>query len=199
MLLTRIVVNHGTDAEVQAIIVQLQEALRRVQARHWVQREIQVLAHLTLAHDRLDQAEKAGLNLRQALGLALPGGAMRSFIDCGPALIPLLEQRQQKDVAPDYVAQLVAGIPSAPQPKSTSNATSNATPNADEEPLLDRLTQREEEVLTLMQAGLTNQEIADKLIISLYTVKRHATNIYNKLAVNNRRQAIRKARQLGSH
>jgi LuxR family maltose regulon positive regulatory protein len=48
-----------------------------------------------------------------------------------------------------------------------------------------------------MQDGLTNQEIANELVISLYTVKRHATNIYNKLAVSNRRQAIRKAQELG--
>jgi LuxR family maltose regulon positive regulatory protein len=48
-----------------------------------------------------------------------------------------------------------------------------------------------------MQVGLTNKEIANELVISVYTVKRHATNIYNKLEVGGRRQAIRKAQQLG--
>ena len=60
------------------------------------------------------------------------------------------------------------------------------------------MTNREEEILRLMAEGLTNQEIADELIISLYTVKRHATNIYNKLNVSSRRQAVLTARRLGA-
>ena len=59
------------------------------------------------------------------------------------------------------------------------------------------LTNREEQILRLIGEGLTNQEIADDLVISLYTVKRHATNIYNKLNVSSRRQAVFTARQLG--
>jgi ATP/maltotriose-dependent transcriptional regulator MalT len=48
-----------------------------------------------------------------------------------------------------------------------------------------------------MQTGLTNQEIANELVISVYTVKRHITNIYNKMDVDNRVQAVHKAQQLG--
>jgi LuxR family maltose regulon positive regulatory protein len=55
----------------------------------------------------------------------------------------------------------------------------------------------EEEILRLISHGLTNQEIADQLVISPHTVKTHATNIYRKLAVDSRRHAIRKARRLG--
>jgi len=59
------------------------------------------------------------------------------------------------------------------------------------------LTQREREILQMMQEGLNNAEIAQKLVISLYTVKRHASNIYRKLEVNGRRQAVYKALQAG--
>ena len=48
-----------------------------------------------------------------------------------------------------------------------------------------------------MESGLTNREIADKLVISLHTVKRHASNIYKKLAVKGREQAIYRAQVLG--
>jgi ATP/maltotriose-dependent transcriptional regulator MalT len=75
--------------------------------------------------------------------------------------------------------------------------TANRRPlTANSNGLANLLTDREEEILRLMGDGLTNQEIANHLVISLYTVKRHSTNIYNKLNVTNRRQATRKAKQL---
>jgi ATP/maltotriose-dependent transcriptional regulator MalT len=59
------------------------------------------------------------------------------------------------------------------------------------------LTARELEILGLMQSGLNNTEIAQVLVISLYTVKRHASNIYRKLEVNSRREAVLKTQQTG--
>jgi predicted ATPase/DNA-binding CsgD family transcriptional regulator len=61
--------------------------------------------------------------------------------------------------------------------------------------LIEPLTQRETEVLRLAAGGLTNKEIAEQLVVSIHTVKRHLTNIYQKLHVSNRRQAVRLARQ----
>ena len=61
----------------------------------------------------------------------------------------------------------------------------------------DLLTGREEEILALMQASYTNQEIADELVLALSTVKRHASNIYMKLDVHTRRQAVQEAERLG--
>ena len=62
---------------------------------------------------------------------------------------------------------------------------------------LEPLSEREIEVLQLISEGLTNQEIAGKLYISLHTVKGHARNIYGKLGVKNRTQAIAKGKSLG--
>jgi LuxR family maltose regulon positive regulatory protein len=62
--------------------------------------------------------------------------------------------------------------------------------------LIEMLTRRELEVLRLFEVGLTNQEIADELVISVLTVKKHSTNIYHKLGVKNRRQAVYVAKQL---
>jgi len=68
--------------------------------------------------------------------------------------------------------------------------------NGNQNLLIDPLTERELEILALFAEGLSNQEIADKLIISLGTVKAHSSNIYRKLDVRNRAQAVIKAREL---
>jgi LuxR family maltose regulon positive regulatory protein len=62
--------------------------------------------------------------------------------------------------------------------------------------LPEPLTDREEEILELLAAGLTNPEIAEKLIISAGTVKKHASNIYGKLSVSGRTEAAARAREL---
>lgn len=59
------------------------------------------------------------------------------------------------------------------------------------------ISKRELEVLELMAMGLANQEIADKLFVSLNTVKTHSSNLFSKLDVNRRTQAIQKAKELG--
>jgi len=62
--------------------------------------------------------------------------------------------------------------------------------------LIEPLSAREIEVLKLIEAGCSNQEIAARLVISLPTVKRHISNIYAKLGVNSRTQAISIGREL---
>jgi len=58
------------------------------------------------------------------------------------------------------------------------------------------LTERELEVLRLMCAGHSNQQIADEMIVSVNTVKKHTSNIYGKLGVRNRAQAVLHAREI---
>ena len=63
--------------------------------------------------------------------------------------------------------------------------------------LIEPLSDREMEILDLITIGLSNQQIATRLVLSLATVKWHASNIYSKLGVSNRNQAVAKARDLG--
>jgi LuxR family transcriptional regulator, maltose regulon positive regulatory protein len=63
--------------------------------------------------------------------------------------------------------------------------------------LLGPLTEREREVLALLARGASNQDIAEQLVITIDTVKRHVTHIYSKLGVNNRVQAVERGRTLG--
>ena len=64
-------------------------------------------------------------------------------------------------------------------------------------PLLEELTPRELEILKLIEQGLSNKEIAQKLVISPQTVKRHASNIYSKLGISGRVKAVAQAKALG--
>jgi ATP/maltotriose-dependent transcriptional regulator MalT len=65
------------------------------------------------------------------------------------------------------------------------------------EPLVERLSGRELEVLQVMASGASNQEIAEAMIIAVTTAKKHVSNIIRKLGVNNRTQAVSKGRNLG--
>jgi LuxR family maltose regulon positive regulatory protein len=163
----------------------LRDKLTVARKQHRVQRVIPILAHLALVHDRLGDADQGLAALREALSLAEPGGFIRSFVDAGPQLEELLLQIKQPGVNPHYLAEILAAFDVTPQ-----GGVLDAGPAI-------HLTRREEEILRLMRDGLTNKEIASKLVISVHTVKRHATNIYRKLDVRGRWQAIRKAQQVG--
>jgi LuxR family maltose regulon positive regulatory protein len=139
--------------------------------------------------------EAALETLEGAVLKAQPGGFIRSFVDAGSSLVPLFQNLHQRNIAPDYLSQVLEAFNKISLTDSLLNA--GGKPASYESEILDLLTRREEEILRLMGEGLTNQEIANELVISLYTVKRHATNIYHKLSVTNRRGAIRKFRRLG--
>jgi len=131
----------------------------------------------------------------RALELGEPEGIIGVFIEQGPPVVPtlreLLQENQLGTVEPGYVERILAAF-SRPQPRETRHAVRPA-PDA----LIEPLTDRELDVLGLMAEGLTYKEIAAKLFISLNTVRFHVKAIYGKLGVNNRTQALARARELG--
>jgi LuxR family maltose regulon positive regulatory protein len=133
--------------------------------------------------------------LQRALSLAEPGGYVRRFIDEGALmqalLTKLLEARRHGHVATeprvslDYMGRLLnAFVATADQPVVIQSSI---------EPLSDR----ELEILRLIAANRSNQDIARELVLSLSTVKWHITNLYGKLQVRNRLEAVNRARELG--
>ncbi|MEA3334739.1 MAG: LuxR C-terminal-related transcriptional regulator [Chloroflexota bacterium] len=191
----RILTAYGNDDDLQALQHDLEQGLAMAEARHCLQRVIQILAHLALVHDGLERKDEALVTLQRAVVLARPGGFIRSFVDTGPSLLPLLKQIERQDALSGYLRQLTAAfdVHAAVGTKTALGPTQTSS----EVERLALLTLREEEVLHLIAAGYTNQEIASELFISMHTVKRHATHIYSKLGVANRRQAVHKAREMG--
>jgi LuxR family maltose regulon positive regulatory protein len=148
--------------------------------------QIEALALQAVAYGRRGDTSSALTHLEQALRLAEPEGYLRTFADLGLPLARLLQEAQTRNVMPDYVAALLAAFNGD---ISTATLTQPSLP--------EPLTEREEEVLVLLAAGLTNPEIAEELVISAGTVKKHASHIYGKLGVSSRTEAAARARKLG--
>jgi len=137
--------------------------------------------------------------LEQSLALAKPEGYLRLFVDEGPPMATLLRQAAARGIEPDYVQKLLDAFPvqvRAERPIANGIPPSSGLPSAPS-PLVEPLSQRELEVLRLVAEGLSNREIAERLVVAIGTVKVHLHNICGKLGVQNRTQAILRARQLG--
>ena len=104
----------------------------------------------------------------------------------------LLYKALSRGIPSDYVRRLLGAFP-VTEPKQT-DAAKTQTPESD---LIEPLSERELEVLQLIAEGLTNPEIASRLFLALNTVKTHSSNIYSKLGVHSRTQAVARARALG--
>jgi len=144
-------------------------------------RLIEILVLQALGLQAQARSVEAHADLRKALALAEPEDYVRIFVDEGAPMAALLRRALSQNVAPNYVGRLLAAFE---EPAALS-------------PLVEPLTRRELEVLRLIADGLKNQEIADRLVISVATVKRHVTNIYGKLGVGRRVQAVARAQELG--
>ncbi|MBN1262196.1 MAG: AAA family ATPase [Anaerolineae bacterium] len=137
-----------------------------------------------LALDALGRHETACVVFETCLASTAPEGHMRLFVEAGASVIPLLQQAAAHGLYPDYVRNLLEALDAmAPGPAM--------------QPLLDPLTVRETEVLRLICAGYANRQIAEQLVVTLNTVKKHTSNIYSKLDVTRRTQAVARARELG--
>lgn len=145
------------------------------------------------AQSMLHEEQEALATLAQALRLAEPEGYVRLFVDEGPLmqmLLSRLQERERKHTPTPYLDTLLAAFPSHEQAEQRTWSQS-------QQGLLDPLSTRELEVLHQLARGASNLEIADTLVITVDTVKRHVGNILGKLQVSNRIQAVVHARSLG--
>jgi len=140
-----------------------------------------------LVYRALGKQVEARANLAEAVKLAAPDGYIRSFLDEGRELALLLEQATVGEpLAAEHVERLKRAF------ASSSTVETQAEPTA----LLDPLTDREVEVLRLLAADLSSPEIARELTIAVSTVRTHRKNIYSKLDVHSRYEAVLRAEEL---
>lgn len=154
---------------------------------------------LALTYQALGEMAAALPHLATALHQAEPEGYIRVFLDEGEPARTLLVVAQQHGIAPTYTAKLLTAFQAEPAFATPSTPTAtpvHTAPLPGVQPLVEAITEREQEVLHLIAQGLTNQEIADRLIISVATVKRHISNLYGKLGVTHRTEALVKAQAL---
>ncbi len=178
------------------LVDQLLEFLTSI---HNIRFQIDVLALQALLHHTRGEKSAALEKLTAALNLAQPGGFIRLFVDLGPQIADLLKKLVKQNVALDYIGKILAAFREDEHRvmQAESDYPTAQSPPSDAQPLVDPLTNRELDVLELLVQRLQNKEIAAKLVISPKTVKKHLDNIYGKLNVSSRRQAVEKSLQLG--
>lgn len=152
---------------------------------------IEILVLLSLALDGQGDTSNSFLHLDRALKLAEPEGFVRTFVDEGPAMARLLYEVFSQEISADFVQRLLSAFP-IEEPDSAKSSVDASTAG-----IVEPLSEREIEVLQLIAEGLTNQDIASQLYITLNTVKGHARNLYAKLGVKSRTQAVAKGKSLG--
>ena len=134
--------------------------------------------------------DQALIALERALSLAQPEDYVRTFIDEGAPMGKLLRQAAMQGIAGEYTARLLAALE-----KETKDG--QHIPQMMPQIMVDPLSERELEVLRLLTTHLSNTEIASELYISANTVRFHVKNIYNKLNVHRRTDAVQRAEELG--
>jgi len=151
-------------------------------------RVIELTLFRALALYQLGRKTDALASLEKCLALAEPEGYVRLFLEAGDAIVNLFQIAVENGLHADYATCLLAAL---------SNKLGEDEFHLTQGVLIEPLTRREMDVLLLMCAGYSNQQIADEMIVSVNTVKKHTSNIYGKLEVRNRAQAVLRAREDG--
>jgi LuxR family maltose regulon positive regulatory protein len=169
----------------EAALALSERLLKQAKSTGRMRSVIETLILQALAFQGKNETDRALAALERALVLAQPEGYIRSFLDEGEAMTRLLCQAQSRQVGAGYAAVLLSKIGKIPDMTQPSMQL-----------LIEPLTMREVEVLKLIEAGNSNQDIAGQMVISIPTVKRHISNIYAKLGVKSRTQAIAIGKEL---
>ncbi len=193
----RVLIAEGRTNKALQLLGQFLDVVQQQKATGHV---IGVLTLQAVALQLQGETESALAVLTRALTLAEPENYVRRFVEGGAPLYDLLVQVAARGVAPAYVARLLEAFGGERGVRQPPLYRPAPVPGATALPLsiiVEPLSRREQEILRLLSGGLSNREIAEVMFISIGTVKNHLKSIYSKLDVNNRTQAVNRARELG--
>jgi LuxR family maltose regulon positive regulatory protein len=182
---------HLARRDPSAALAVLEPWRRQMEAREWEDEWLKVIVLQAIALQAQGEKDQAVQQLGDTLALAEPGGFIRLFLDEGAPMARLLSAATDHGRMPDYIRKLLAGFEAETQERED---TAYRPPSL---PLIEPLSRRELEVLRLIAQGLSNQEISERLVLALDTVKGHNRSIFDKLQVQRRTEAVARARALG--
>jgi LuxR family maltose regulon positive regulatory protein len=206
----RALIAKGSAANLREAEKRLRECAELNEAHHNTCQSIGILSLQAMALEKQHKRDEACAALERALMLARPGGLILPFVELGPPMAELLKRLIKKNVAVEYIDRILAAFRDDEQVAVPEASDAQAAPAPSLEPpsprppaspslppLDETLTNRELQIFELLAQRLQNKEIAEKLFISVETVKAHLKSIYLKLDVSTRRQAITRAKALG--
>ena len=183
----------STNGVIAPVISLLSRLLSAAEAKNHTGSVIKILVVLALANEAQGELSAALSSLERALTLGEPEGHVRIFAECGPPMARLLQEAMTLGITPAYTQQLLTALKTwGEKPKVPSHFPLSPTP----QPLIEPLSQRELDVLRLLNTELSGPEIAGELVVALSTVRTHTKRIYSKLNVTNRRAAVKQATEL---
>ncbi|MGB0955776.1 MAG: LuxR C-terminal-related transcriptional regulator [Panacagrimonas sp.] len=179
------------SGEAKSALPDLGREIAAAEQQGRVRRQMRLLLLEAVAQHALG-ADKAALqSLNKALHLGADGGYVRAFLDEGPKLLGLMQAAYQALTAESPLqAHLDKLLDAAGIDRQARAAASRFQ-------VLEPLTEREKTILIMLAQGVSNEELARQVFVSKNTIKFHLKNIYSKLAVRSRLQAINAARQMG--
>jgi len=183
LMLARAWMTGGRWAEARDLLRQVWDV---VGATETIKRKLEALILLALTYAGNQQSQKASETLEEALAQAEPEGYVRVFLDEGPGIVPLLQAIPLHSPWRGYARHLLAEY-------ARTDAVKYPAQPGD---LVEPLSARELEILHLLETSMDIQQIAAHLFVAASTVRTHVRNLYAKLGVNRRMEAIERAREL---
>jgi len=184
----RVYLAQGETSEALSVLEPLRQ---QMEEKGWVDEQLKVMVLQAVALHAKGKKDKAVQMLGEALAMAEPGGFIRIFVDEGNPMAQLLLETATRGIMPDYIGKILAAFETQKQNREIKpDQPINQT-------LIEPLSQRELEILQLLAKGLSNRKIGAQLFLALDTVKGHNRNIFYKLEVQTRTEAVVRAYELG--
>ena len=173
-------------------LVPLERQYYFAESARYLRSQVRIKVLQALIYEELGDFTNALQATSEALLLAKPEGYVRTFMDAGSPILPLLQAALNNQITPDYTKLLLNSFSEPGHHLPLFGDTENSLL-----PAIKPLTPREQEVLILVAEGLSNQQIAEKLVLSQGTIKKYLSSVYQKLYVHRRTQALLRAKELG--
>jgi len=182
------------QGNVEAAVALLNVLYDRAKVKQQKNEQLRLLVLLAIAFQQKGELKTALHKMNEAIRMAKRDNFVRLFVNEGKPMLDLVTQAAARRIQLDYTKFLITHLREESQLRNLLPDSSNpALPKFSVEPL----TERELEVLQLIAAGLSNQQIANRLFLALSTVKGYNRSIFEKLQVKRRTEAIARAREVG--